>query len=218
MFINSLIEQFKDNGCQGIFINNEFPNVCILLYADDISCVSDTVRRLQEQINQLSKFCDKWGMKVNLDKSKIIVFRNGGPLKTAERWTYNDVPLEVVSYYKYLGLIFTPKLVWTKATKTIADQAKKSIFMFQKARGFNFASVEVALKIFDKMITPVLLYGSEIWGFKLSPQIESVQIKFCKKLLMVGSNTSNDAVLGECGRYPLSVLYMTRCIKYWLKL
>ena len=24
--------------------------------------------------------------------------------------------------------------------------------------------------------------------------------------------------LSECGRYPLSVTYMTQCIKYWIKL
>ncbi len=43
-------------------------------------------------------------------------------------------------------------------------------------------------------------------------------MKFCKYVLGVSRNTPSCAVLGECGRVPLSVLYMSRCIKYWLKL
>ena len=63
-----------------------------------------------------------------------------------------------------------------------------------------------------------MLYGSEIWGHEHAPQIEQVQFSFCKFLLGVRRNTNDVAVLGECGRMPLSVLYLTRCIKYWLKI
>ena len=31
-------------------------------------------------------------------------------------------------------------------------------------------------------------------------------------------NTINCAALGECGRRPLAVHYMSKCVKYWLKL
>ena len=39
-----------------------------------------------------------------------------------------------------------------------------------------------------------------------------------KYLLSVASNTSNCAVLGELGRYPLSVVYIVKCVKFWLKI
>ena len=68
------------------------------------------------------------------------------------------------------------------------------------------------------MILPILLYGSEIWGFKYSDKIEQVQHVFYKKMLGVSSNTVNEAALGELGRYPLAVHYQLRCVKYWLKI
>ena len=75
-----------------------------------------------------------------------------------------------------------------------------------------------AMTLFDKFIKPVLLYGAKIWGYVVSECIESIQVKFCKCLLGVRSNTSNSAVLGDCGRLPLSVDYMCKCIKYSFKL
>ena len=58
-------------------------------------------------------------------------------------------------------------------------------------------------EIFDTVIIPTVTYASEIWGHKVYNLIENVQIKFCRRFLGVGSHTPNDAVLGECGRFPL---------------
>jgi hypothetical protein len=51
-------------------------------------------------------------MKINLDKTKIIVFRNGGIVKQTEKWTYCGDTIDIVPFYKYLGVYFTPKLLW----------------------------------------------------------------------------------------------------------
>ena len=63
-----------------------------------------------------------------------------------------------------------------------------------------------------------MLYGSEIWGYEYSHVIEQVQLEYCKKFLGVRGDTINCAALGECGRRPLAVHYMSKCVKYWLKL
>ena len=61
------------------------------------------------------------------------------------------------------------------------------------------------------MVKPILLYGSEILVYQRRKCIESVQIQFCKFLLNLGSHTSNDASLDECGRYNL---YVDSLLKY----
>ena len=82
----------------------------------------------------------------------------------------------------------------------------------------GFLPHDIAFNIFDKCILPILLYGSEIWGHTYSDIIEQVHVSFCKKVIGVGSKTSNVAVLGECGRHPLYIFYYKKCIAYWLKL
>ena len=48
------------------------------MYADDVANCADTAIKLQNQINTVSEFCTNTGMELNVDKTEIIVFRNGG--------------------------------------------------------------------------------------------------------------------------------------------
>ena len=106
LFINDLV-LFLESKCNyGIFVINEIPDVLTLMFADDVASFSDTVVRLQKLIDLIAEFCKMVGMELNLDKTKIVVFRNGGPLRFAEKWFYNGTPIEVVSFYKYLGVYF----------------------------------------------------------------------------------------------------------------
>ena len=121
--------------------------------------------------------------------------------------------------YKYLGIYFTPRLIWTKTKELLAMQAQKavsSIFRFQKQ--FGFFSPSDAFKLFDSMVKPIAMYGAEIWGYEYSEEIEKIQTKFCKRYVGLHQNTADNFVLGECGRLPLAVSYMVQPIKYWIKL
>ena len=143
-------------------------------------------------------------MKVNLEKTNIIVFRNGGIIKRNEMWYLNGKQLKTVTYYKYLGLVFSSKLVRSKATYTLASQARKAIALF---RCFDYRVEGVdpkkALLVFDK--APILFYGAELWGHSMVDSIERVQLSFCKYILGVGKAACNEAVLGEVGRLPMFV-------------
>ena len=59
------------------------------------------------------------------------------------------------------------------------------------------------MELFDKLIVPILNYGSEVWGFHDAPEIERVHLKFCKSILGVKTSVQNDFVYGELQRRPL---------------
>ena len=219
LYLNQFVEMCNEAGCEGVYIDEYFPNMFLLMYADDMIQCSDMIGRLQKQIDILSKYCNISGMKVNLNKTKVMVFRRGGIVKQNEVIYYNNELVEIVTYYKYLGLIVSSRLNWTKATQTLAAQSEKSIIVLKrfvyKCRG---VSVDIWFKLFDSLITPIITYGAEIWGTQIHNPIENVQIRFCKYILGVSKNCNNNAVLGECGRYPMYITYYTKCIKYWCKL
>lgn len=155
---------------------------------------------------------------MNLDKSKVMVFRNGGQLRNNEKWYYKGEPLEVVPFYKYVGLITTSRMNWMLAQKTLATQAAKSMFVIKKAHTASGGLMpNVLFRLFDKLILPILLYGSEIWGCNTHKSVEAVQSKFLKYVLNVPLSAPNAAVLGESGRYPIGVDATMRAVKYWLK-
>ena len=59
---------------------------------------------------------------------------------------------------------------------------------------------------FDKLLSPLLLYGSEIWGIYNYKQVDKLHIQFCKMVLGVRKQTMNYTVLGELGRLQLSII------------
>ena len=102
-------------------------------------------------------------MYVNFKKTEIMVFRNGGPLRNYDKWKLNDEILKVTSCYKYMGLVFSPKLSWSKAKTKLCAQSRKAIFTikrFQYNYG-NFQHHEI-FKLFDSMVVPILTNGSEL--------------------------------------------------------
>ena len=51
-------------------------------------------------------------------------------------------------------------------------------------------------------IAPILLYGSELWGFVHRKSIELIHRYACKRYICVNLQSCNAAVLGDCGREP----------------
>ena len=58
--------------------------------------MADTIGGLQKHIASLQEFCDMWKMKVNINKTQIMIFRKGGRIAKNENWCYKNNPLEIV--------------------------------------------------------------------------------------------------------------------------
>ncbi len=159
LFLNEYITMLKKN-CKGIQIES-ITEIQTLLYADDMANIADTIGGLQKQ---LGKKCNLYGM--NLRKMKIMVFRRGGSLNKDEKWYFAGEQIEVVNCYKYLGMWFIPKLSWWKTRQLLASQGKKSMLSLLRFVRKHKNSCNQSLYLFDRMVAPILYYGSEIWGFE----------------------------------------------------
>ena len=99
----------------------------------------------------------------------------------------------------------------------------------------NNVPVKVLLKLFSSLVSPILLYCSEVWRvhllgrltnieifkkklFNIISNVEKLHIKFCKRVLGVHSKSTNLAVIAELGRYPMIIQISTLVIKYWLRI
>ena len=90
-YLHEFVEYCINENCQGIYIDENCPNIMMLLFADDMINCGDTVGNLQNLINKLQNYCSSWGLKVNVGKTKIMVFRRGGIIKRNERWFLDGV-------------------------------------------------------------------------------------------------------------------------------
>ena len=157
---------------------------------------------------------------MNLANTQVIVFRNGGKTSKSERSTYKSNTVKIVTYYRYLGLIFSSRNTWSKALSASAGQAEKALSSILKMIWkLGHPNITVAFNIFDSRVAPILFYGAEIWGSERRNQVEKNTLTVSANFVPgVGQNAHSAAVLGERGRLPLSIQYQKRYIKYWLKL
>ena len=96
---------FLRSGC--IPVESLDLNLFLLIYADDLVIFSDTVVGLQTQLNSLEVYCKELSLKINVQKTTIVIFRNGAKLYDNEKFHINNnTEIEVVNKFTYLGLCF----------------------------------------------------------------------------------------------------------------
>ena len=218
LLINDVANYVFEKGRHGLQIIPQTREIFSLLFADDIVLLSSTPQGLQNQINNLAIKSKELGLEVNLEKTKIMVFRKGGFLGKREQWFYEGVKLDVVNQYKYLGYLITTKLSFEEVCDDISRKAKGKITdLFKTMWAIGNIDTNIFFQLFDCQIKPILLYGSEVWGGFASESIESAHLFALKRLLNVGEKTPNTLVYGETGRYSINIDVTLSYIKYWLK-
>jgi hypothetical protein len=214
LFIEDLENSLQENVCDGIIIENI--TLFLLLFADDAVLLSETPDGLQRSLDTLAQYCKEWGLAVNCEKTKIMVFKRG-PIPTNVQWTYEGKVLEIVGQFNYLGTTFSSGGTYNINYQTLAGKGLKAMnVLMSMVRSYKFKP-DILCQLFDAFVTSIMCYGAEIWGFKKVDVIERVQLKFFKRMLGVKVATSTAGVYGEVGRYPVWIRWLERIVRYWFK-
>ena len=229
IFVND-IQDFmkKQNNTDPVKIGSTTLNC--LLYADDVVLISRTKEGLQACINAIQKFSDQWLLKVNLSKTKVLIFNSKG-LHLEDNFTYNNETIQCTNSYTYLGIDFVPSGSFKYAIENLRKKGMKAMFSLNKLLDTNI-DIETVLHIYDNTIKPIITYGSEVWGITLLPnnmqnnpqcifksldnnKLSQLETKFYKRILQVKRNTSTLGVRGELGRHPTSLHAIINSIKFF---
>ena len=204
----------------GVVIEHEI--ISHLLWADDLVLMSNTIKGMECLLKRLYTFCAKNRMVVNLTKTKMMTF--GNPVK--HTFEFNGIKIENVTKYKYLGNIISPiSRIGTDIFKSNYEYQKnqglKAMYaMLKKTSSFGRLPPKTALHLFDSLVKPVLIYGSDVWGSaKLSHHaMESVHLQYLRMMLGVKQSTCKLMLYGETGRVPIYYHAIINVLKYWMRL
>ena len=89
--------------------------------------------------------------------------------------------------------------------------------VLRKSRNLQLP-VDIQLQLFDSMVVPILLCGSEVTGFENHDNLERFCLQFYKIILKAKKSTPNLLLYGELGRHPLSVSIKSRMIGFWQRM
>ena len=73
------VEEIFDEECDPVILSDDL-SINHLLYADDMAILSMSSVGLQNSLNKLYTYCNKWGLKVSTIKTKVVVFNTSGRL------------------------------------------------------------------------------------------------------------------------------------------
>jgi hypothetical protein len=219
IILNDFDRELRANNAGSVSLRDA--KICSLLFADDLVLLAESPDKLLHSLAVLNDYSKRWGLKINAAKSNILVFRNPGPFNDNTVWKLgrSDLVLQRVDQYKYLGVWFRPTGLTQFALQKRAELGNRAKFsLFNSLKFFKF-NPKLALRLFDTLVTSVLLYGAEAWGYlSIDQHIELVHTSFLRQFLSVRNSTPLLALYGETGRIPLRYIGTLRTLRYWAKL
>ena len=132
MYLNDIENEFILKGAIGIDIG--MLKLFLLLYADDIIIFAEDKDNLQHSLNILEQYCSTWKLKVNTNKTKVMVFRKGGRLPENLHFFYDGSELEIVNKFVYLGVTFSTGGSFHATQNDLSGKALKAIFQHDVKR------------------------------------------------------------------------------------
>ena len=166
-----------------VYINSlpKIYNYDITLYADDaVISVTDPVN-MQEALESISQWCLTNCLTVNEKKTKWMLFNNLNGCNPV--FTLNNVILERVYTFPYLGLTLDPELKFVQhRVNTVRGIRTKVI---QAARTKIYIDEPTALTMYSSMILPSFDYVDYIWDRGNNGENNELQLLQNKGLRMV---------------------------------
>jgi hypothetical protein len=179
IYIDKLEDCLEKAGCVGPTLTGIVIN--LLLYVDDIVLMARSPHDIENKLRILEDFFSNMDMTVNTDKTKAIIIKSNKI--TYDTFIYDNNNLEEVTSYKYLGIYIHHKLNWNYSIeKRIIGGWKDYYGLENNCKSIDIWSWDKKKLIFETLVTPVILYGCEVWGYSISREfwrkIEKIQKNF----------------------------------------
>jgi hypothetical protein len=193
-------------------------------YADDLGLVAEAVGGLQAQLDLLAAYSDKWGLTVNVAKTKVVVYQHSRSAASPCAVKYKGVAVDVVPTFSYLGVRLHSYERISEAAVVKAEAGQRAVYvLLQRCRDLHIHDPVALIKLFRALVLPIMEYGHEIWAPSMlcyattavdSP-MERVFRRFLRRVLGLRAGTPVDVLLAEAGQYPLRVGLVVNLARFW---
>ena len=175
-----------------IYFINDLPDVtsCLIkIFADDTKAYlpirsTEDQEKLQFSIDKLVEWTDKWLIKFNSDKCKILhLGKNNPKYKYHIKEGENISDLTETLCEKDLGIFIDPKLDFNDHITTTIKKARRLNGML--LRNISMKNKSIMVPLFVAIIRPVLEYGVAVWcphWKKDRKKIEQIQQQYTKRI------------------------------------
>ncbi|KAJ4448600.1 hypothetical protein ANN_10619 [Periplaneta americana] len=170
--------------------------VSTYIYADDMAIAATDLDNIQSALDTLSKWTEQNDIKINEEKTELVVFRKGGRLTEEENVKCNGKQLKRTSDFKYLGI--TIQTTGKSFRLHIRSRVMAATRAMNEIRNITQLSISTAMDLFRIKILPILTYGLESVGeyltYKQMEELERVKARYLKRALGLPQNARSRLV------------------------
>ena len=148
-----------------------YDNTNILKFADDTTLEglisNDDESNYREEVHTLVNWCEDNNLELNVSKTKEMIFdfRKAKPIPTPLQIKNSHV--EIVSQFKFLGVIISSDLKWEKNTQAIVKKAQQRLYFLRRLRKFGIKK-EIMINFYRATVESVLTYAITVWYGNIS--------------------------------------------------
>jgi hypothetical protein len=224
--LHKLIRMYATDAGPGLY----GMRVPAIIYADDVTMLGLSALELQQLLDMLDLFCTMFGMRINISKTRIVVFRRPDQPAPAHMWLLAGQQVAVAESYCYLGLVFHATRPLHSA-ESLAPRAAKGMraanALLGKCRSAGIQQTAFKCRLFDVLVEPVLSYGCHVWGPDLCLQhigdprstrnnaLEAAHVFFLRHMAGVGNRVHRASLLREFARHPTWLHWVTLAARFW---
>lgn len=218
LYIDDIVDELEKSGIHGIQLG--MYAVHLLLYADDIALIATTPEDLQRKINVVDEYFQRNKLKVNLSKTKIVVFRKGcGRISEKIQFKWGDEPIEIVNKYTYLGVPFSCSGKFTVAREHFISKAKCATLSLTKLiESAKINELHTIKKLFQSLVKSVLLYSFPVWGLQSFEELSSFQIQFYRRLYYIPMEAPRWFIRLELGLDDINSHMLKLVMNFWMRI
>ena len=172
-----------------------------------------------KQIHEINEYASNHEMKLNLKKTKFMMFNNCKSIDFMPTFQINGHEIDLVEEIKILGVILTSDLKFSSNTEYIVGRAFKRIWMLRRLKNLG-ASGEQLIDVYIKQVRSVLELAVPVWhsSLTLANKLDIERVQRAALQIILGSDY--DSYTSACDQANLLTLDERRnklCKKFTFK-
>ena len=114
------------------------------------------------QLLETNKYANENEMKINLKKTKLMMFNPCKQVDFMPKFNLDDCELELEEHSKLLGLILKSDLKWDKNTEYLTKRASKKLWILRRLKNLG-ASKKSLVDVYCKHCRSILELAAPVW-------------------------------------------------------
>ena len=127
----------------------------------------------------------------------------------------NHIPIERVTYFKFLGVIIDSNLTWSHHINHISNKLSRICGVLSRLK--HYVPVLILKIIYNSLFLSHLNYGITAWGFNVGPRIKTLQKKAIRYISNAKYNSHTTPVFKNLQLLQAVDIFKLACFNFFYK-